>query len=489
MKVWQGTWDLSGSFVIWGEYRAENPQFDGSTHPFACSADELCEDLERFQFEPEEKTSIQLLLPSTEDGPIPSPRLMVPQDEQEQDVFLKMWDVPALVLSPIGAISFLTSLPAELPPGIKFDHSIDFWLEATKLLLELLTRGRVLPGVRADKGSYYAHWHIIPTADEDTERLSVLAESMPPICRALAEKGSLEPSTILESFLGKSADSVIRSFLRTNPITLSVSAMPSGSKHQLALNWLSQLGERDGELHAPLHELAQLDARLKRWGQALQPATSHAIRTAFRVSPPEENAGEQWVLDFLLQSASNESKALSARDLWRGEIGFLRFSEFTPRELEERFLRDLAKATKLFSPMMRALESAHPTHVVLDTEEAYQFLRVSAPLLDQSGFGVLVPDWWHQPQSQLGLHLQIHSEDSPRDPKAAGLLGMHHLVEFSWELSIGEERIDLDAFRELVDKKSPLVRMGGTWVELSPRRSNPPSSSLRNKNPHLECVC
>ncbi|NMC10235.1 MAG: hypothetical protein GYA39_04555 [Methanothrix sp.] len=41
--------------------------------------------------------------------------------------------------------------------------------------------------------------------------------------------------------------------------------------------------------------------------------------------------------------------------------------------------------------MEKSLDRARPVSLDMETEEAYSFLRQSAPMLEQNGFGVLLP--------------------------------------------------------------------------------------------------
>ena len=55
-----------------------------------------------------------------------------------------------------------------------------------------------------------------------------------------------------------------------------------------------------------------------------------------------------------------------------------------------RSLTGLGYAARFFEPLERAPRRAAPERLRLDTEEAFD-LRGCAPLLEESGFGVLVP--------------------------------------------------------------------------------------------------
>ena len=105
--------------------------------------------------------------------------------------------------------------------------------------------------------------------------------------------------------------------------------------------------------------------------------------------------------------------------------------------------------------------------MALDTEGAFGFLRQAAPLLSGAGFGVLLPDWVRK--SKLGLKLTTRSKaassGSVTDPK----FGLQDLVDFRYDLAVGDQELDPDELAELARLKVPLVRLRGQWVELDDR--------------------
>ena len=93
---------------------------------------------------------------------------------------------------------------ARTPPGA----SVAAFATLAGLALEIVAGGRVLPGlVAGERGQYLARWSPVGGGRDD-ERLRVLAESLPPLCRALAPGArSASPPT---PFAGNDPQSVAR---------------------------------------------------------------------------------------------------------------------------------------------------------------------------------------------------------------------------------------------------------------------------------------
>ena len=180
---------------------------------------------------------------------------------------------------------------------------------------------------------------------------------------------------------------------------------------------------------------------------------------------PANGAGGDWRVEFALQLTEDPSLMMPAADVWAGaSTAGLAVGIQHP---EEELLAGLGRAARLFPELDHALRSATPAAVTLDTEGAFGFLKQAAPLLSGAGFGVLLPDWVRK--SKLGLKLTTRSRTtssgSATDPK----FGLQDLVDFRYDLAVGDQELDPDELAELARLKVPLVRLRGQWVELDDR--------------------
>ncbi|MBC7293061.1 MAG: ATP-dependent helicase, partial [Thermoleophilia bacterium] len=180
-----------------------------------------------------------------------------------------------------------------------------------------------------------------------------------------------------------------------------------------------------------------------------------------------EDGDQRWRLEFYLQSNDDRSLLVPACEIWRTGLDNLPFYQRGTQTPQEILLSGLGRASRLFPPLEAGLKSPKPVGLELDAAGAYAFLCEAAPLLEQSGFGVLVPAWWRKPQARPGLKLRIKPKKGSHGT-SAGLFGAETIVEFDWELAIGGETISPEEFRNLARLKAPLVRVRGQWVEFKP---------------------
>jgi SNF2 family DNA or RNA helicase len=155
-----------------------------------------------------------------------------------------------------------------------------------------------------------------------------------------------------------------------------------------------------------------------------------------------------------------------AEIVWKERSGTLTFLKRKFENPQERLLADLGKATRLFPTIEESLKTARPVGLKLSTAQAYTFLRESAPLLEQSGFGVLVPPWWQKPSARLGAKLKVKSKADAQT--GSGLLGLRSIVKYDWTIAIGDTELSTEEFENLVNLKVPLIKVRGQWVELRP---------------------
>ncbi|HEV8652376.1 MAG TPA: DEAD/DEAH box helicase, partial [Actinomycetes bacterium] len=515
MNVLHGVWSASGELCVWAEdsalpataarRRGRPPRKPRARpHPFACPSDRLREvamvaaatPLVEGLVDKAEAGELALLLPSLASGPLASPELVHDPAEAlgesgagagEQHVALAPWRVPALRFDARSALELLLHLPAAgamapgaAPPGA----SLRFLGELAWFVLGLVGRGRVLPGLAEEGERLAARWRPVVTG-HDAERLRALAAVMPPACRAEQTGTALEgrgSAALLGGALDVLADAATRRALAGVAVTVGarpgVSAtwpsLPPRRGRRRAADlaveaWLAALASDDGRFDADVAQLAGLREALDAWLRSAS-AAAGPLRTCFRlVEPPEDQPKRRWRLEFLLQATDEPSLLVPAAEVWRaaGTLTTLARRVERPQEL---LLADLGRAMRLYPELERALRSARPAALALDAGGAHRFLRDAAPLLAQTGFGVLLPSWWDKRGARVGLRLVAGSAAAPGAVAKPGGLDLDTLVDYRWELALGDERLSAEELQELARLKVPLVRLRGRWVELDPER-------------------
>jgi SNF2 family DNA or RNA helicase len=412
--------------------------------------------------------------------------------------------------------------PGELVPG----GSTIYWAAVAWFAADLAERGRVVPALarassNGDGEGWRARWRPVLTGP-DARRAGELADTMPPLCRA-AGPGGEPPGPILTTALNGLADAAARARLDAARPGWTVLPPRSGrrpARIPVAERWLAALTGPDSEVVVSSAEdeteAAELAAGLAAWQDAAQ-APAGPVRTCFRLVEPEpaepdgetaepstepaepsaqatnsspevgEPAAESrppdvpagsvsdpavddhsWRVQFALQSTEDPSLMLDAADVWAGTGGWAPGGIQHP---DEELLAGLGAAARLFGELDSALRTPAPDEVRLDTAGAFRFLSETAPLLAGAGFGVLLPDWARK--ARLGLKLTSRSRSTSAGTDGStgsgGRLSLADLVQFRYDLALGDDTLHPDELAELARLKIPLVRIRGQWVELDER--------------------
>ena len=527
MLVIHGIW-TRGALCLWAEdsaLPAVPPAPPGGRasraalpHPFAAVPDAVADALAVLGSGPRDLAGkaaadeLSLWLPSAGPGPASSPELIRPAGRDEdgarngpgrgRGAALGCWRVPALAFSPAAALTILAAVdPAGTPPGaaghpdLAAGGSLAYWAAVARFAGDLCTRGRVLPGLSHGSDGWAASWRTVLTGP-DAPRAAELAGAMPPLCRA-GEAGGEPPGALLAGALDALADASARGALDKAGLAGWVLLPPRRGRRPARVpvpeRWAAGLTGPDAEVEVATAEdeaeAAGLAAGLDAWRAAAQ-APAGPVRTCFRLVepvhpdiPPDDQAAQPpddqaappadglWHVEFALQSSEDPSLMLAAGDVWEGTGGWSPGGITRP---DEELLAGLGAAARLFGELEDALRDPAPAAVALDTAGAFRFLKETGPLLSGAGFGVLLPDWARKARLGLKLTSRGAGGGSAASPASAGAgggagFGLDDLVEFRYDLAVGDTTLDAGELAELAQLKIPLVRVRGQWVELDDR--------------------
>ncbi|WP_415363032.1 DEAD/DEAH box helicase [Saccharothrix sp. BKS2] len=356
--------------------------------------------------------------------------------------------------------------------------SAKFLTEVVDFGLDLVRRGRVLP-VLDDTRS--ARWRAA-LSGVDSLRHAALRATTPDSFHAAASGVGDGPGGsgggsggsggrggggdgVLTDVLDRLVDREVRRALAGTGVAATTGSATTGSGEDGVVGrWLAALAGAP-RVEAASGEVDGLRRVLGTW--AARGLRESPVRTCFRLVSPEQGGflEDRWRVEFLLQAVDEPSVQVSANQLWRKRDAALRRWVDRPDEV---LLGDLGRASRLYPALDRALVAKRPAELALDVEGAYDFLTHAA-LLAQAGFGVLLPSWWRQP-SRLGLTLDATGRGTAGAVAKEGELGLKALVDFRWELSLGDERLTEAELTALARAKVPLVRVRGQWVHVDRKR-------------------
>ncbi|MBP7694058.1 MAG: DEAD/DEAH box helicase [Anaerolineales bacterium] len=457
--------------AVWAEGELRRPK-SPVEHPFALTASQVVYSLWQFSRDlpttrlTEAARKLALALPSDERRPLASraggeiaETSAARRRRKENAPQLRPWRVEAAMLRPAQALNFLLPLPPTSPRAV-FGPDFEFWLRAARLAALVIGRGRFLP--LADEAGR-GQWRAVLSDPELASLAAQLAQAMPPAARALA-RPLPAPAALLADFLSvTTADYLSQNYTPgRSPFYDPRKFQPKPQPPTAAdLWWLDLFPRARHNLShlTPGPEQPAFGERVRGWAlNAFQYAAS-AYRLALRLEPPAasetpDSGAAVWRLSFHLQPKTDSEDLWAAHTIW----------EAPPQpELPALLRAGLGQAARTYPALAGALAEDCPTALTLSTAEAVDFLENQAAALSAQGFGVLVPAWWRERQRRLTARLSLGQQAN------AGLLGLDAVVDFDWQVAVGDQTLTLAELQQLAHSKTALVQVRGEWMQFNPQ--------------------
>lgn len=400
---------------------------------------------------------------------------------------LHSWLVHGFWLSPAETLVLLSHLP--LGQGVTGEGSVvaadlRFWGYVCRWGLDLMARGKFLPGIELSSQRQAAFWQPLLDSANDQERVRRFALSMPAACVFYQKKAESEyaavplrpgSQTYLVDFLQMMVDEWLRAIAKQQPVPASTPL----SRELPVREWLQGLTGQDPIIDANPVTLSRLREALITWTAPLQ-TRREDYRLCMELIPPATQ-GEQWTLTYQLQSTANPDWQLSAEVIWQHPVDQLRWQQHTIQAPQETLLSGLGRAARLYEPIRQSLLEAKPVCCLLEPIQAYEFIKSAAWKLQDNGVAVTLPPGLTEGSgldSRLGL--KVRAEVPNR--KSRQRLGLKSLLNFQWDLSLAGETLDQKTFEQLTSQGSPLVNVNGKWVELRPQEVRAAKNFLKKKS-------
>ncbi len=472
MKVLHAFWQpdpaqafaQAGNFHLWVETSAPLSKSASATHhPRQLPAKALQSLLAEMGIAgpPALSVTATLPLPSEDNSPLPCPELLpFLETEYPQQATLQEWQIHCRMLTG-QAIASLNELHfqmlfqgQELLPGSDFL----FWHWFSQSLKAVMFKDSFIPALRlqaagGSRHALYAGWEFATAAYEQLIREAV--ECWP----ACAAPG-YEPA----SLLSHCAEVLLhRSAAQASP-TQALRKKIDGSLVDAACHLGSATPwQKNADLQLYRH---WLDWRHKLHGRQ----GALGFQLGLQLHEAEEHAPDVWDLEFRVAARHDPSLSVGLEDYWEmaGQAQQALRANFG-EDFEQNLFLQLGQAARIFPALWEGLETDHPIGIELSLENAFGFLNETAWVLEDAGFRVIVPAWW-TPQGRRRAKLKMRSADQkPKKTIASSSqsgLSLDALLQYRYELSLGEESVSADEWQQLVEAKTPLVRFRGQWVAL-----------------------
>lgn len=515
--ILHGSWIPSGSnvgsFYIWAELNNPDQSPDVPSrdfHPFYSdlttieqvflkvqtedpSVGELYDILASVNIE-----FVELLLPSVQSSPQPSPELLdhwrwtqpLLHRKFEEVDSAQWWTIEAFQLSLAEALDLLELVEIisySSHNHISFGNDLTFWLIALDFLQSIVRARAYLPSLHWDEIEVIEpEWVVFPEKSSLTWKWQRILLQMPPAVQFYRKAGSdpviYSPQMLLRHFLSSVLARRVTSLLLSTSVAEEVMSFPRKGKREpkrFVKEWLSALTFQN---EVELEELGKPTADLFKTtlDQVLDQLDTPSLTGPSQVylhlqTPPPDNPTSDWVLSYWLQSEVDPSLKIPAEEVWRTREGTKHL-----QDPQETLLTGLSKVMNLFTPIRQSLRSKNPSKCLLSIEEVVTFVDEVVPQLDRLGVKVFIPKESEkkglvQPSVKVSL-----------EPTGAGILSRESLLAFDWQVAIGDTILSEKELEQLTNSKTRIVFIQGRWVEVNPyklRRTVNYLTSLQERGP------
>ena len=246
MIALHGAWSPTGRLALWTEDPAlcvggvPTAAHDGETptlHPFCGPTEGIAEWLERDDIDVEQD-DICLLLPSTANGPSPSPSLWLDVDDLPPEADrLRPWTVLACLVDADKAGGVLDLLTDTLPVGHVAADDLRALTAMARFARTLVARGQIRPILMKGFEGWEARWtpRVSHPADATVRRAFI--ENLPPVLRgAGALRAGDAPwddaivpdrAEVVDGVMRAITDALVRQKLPAKPLSPSLKSIPA----------------------------------------------------------------------------------------------------------------------------------------------------------------------------------------------------------------------------------------------------------------------
>lgn len=490
MKILHGTWlpqyiddyIQRGSFYLWVERDSSGKEKkDKDEYSFSPEKNELIDFLKnglgiKLSEHKEQIRDNYFILPAADKGPLNSYELLKYSDREIPEKFyFKEYIIPCYTVKTEELFSLLNDIyflslysGEETRPGA----DILFWYHYVHSLREIILKDSYIPSLKyreiiekkSSCYSVYPSWEII--SEKYEKNIRNYSSFIPQICLAASEKTQKE----IKFFSG---EGLLRHFSENFLCELIWNTNFTGQFDKKIRDTFIYDCIYPFSINKTLRSITKKSylEQYKKWHQWKERLREDQLTSKFTLcfrlieaAEPHDN----WRIDFLLELKEDPSLKISLNDYWTmNKTKKTQLIKKFGRDMEKEILLYLGYGAKIYPEIWKGLETDKPGGFELNLEKAFQFLKEQAWVLEDAGYKVIVPAWW-TPEGRRKAILKIKtSGKSTGSPSVTtGLFTTDKIIQYDYELSIGNERVDKKEWNDLVTAKTPLVKFRGEWMEL-----------------------
>lgn len=452
----------SGGFYLWVESDEVLTDNKGAVHPRHLQ-DQACLDFLKNELavnpvNATQGTLLALRLPTYRNKPLPSPELEYV--EVDGTVVLQDWQVYAYPLrEPLKTINNIHFLCCFQASNSRIGSDFLFWYYFSQSLKQIFAKDQYIPRLLSRKAGekieLYRRWQAVSSHYEGL--IQTAAAQMPLACSQ-----QYEPESLLRHF----AEVVVHELLSAAALE-----MPQSFTKKVQDDFLETILLKK-QTAAPIATCQQLPDEFKHWQhwqqKLLGTDAQSALHLGLQLLEADADHVDQWRLVFFLSSHKDPSLKVDLSDYWADKSHFHKMlsPQFGPA-IDQQLLVNLAQAARIYPKLWQGMEGSEPDSVLLNLDEAFEFLKESAWILEDAGFKIIIPAWLTpKGRRRAKLRLRTSGKAASASASAQSYFSMESLTDYQYQLALGDDTLSPEEWQQLIDTKAPLIHFRGQWIEL-----------------------
>lgn len=446
--------EMDGYLTLWGERSGDGRPAQKGMHPWSATPDEL--GAASTPLGGDEAFTATAWLPTSGGRPVPSSGVIA--EVTSAPTKISPWRVAARRLAAQEAIDVLhmTYGRRTLEDGTIVGEDMAWWAGVLRQVGSMVARQQYLPDmVSVGSDKYVAAWNPV-FVGEDAEWVDAAAAKMPAVARALTRTSTgRAPSTpaaaVLWDVASKLTDRIVRATMQ-GARRRGRGRTRFDSVHDA---WLYSLRSGHHAISGTPEALRLLAGQIHEWQRPIAIMAGSPFRLCFRIEEPEEGQ-DIWNVRYLVQSNEDPSLLVPVDIAW---------DDPERPNLRGHLLFALGQAAEICPGIAAGLSRDGPAGHTTDAAGAYHFLTREAEALRQAGYGVMLPAWWTGRGNRRRLAAKARVRRA--DTGGSGILSLDSMLQFDWEVALGDQAVSMEELERLASLKSSLVKMRGQWAVVS----------------------
>lgn len=350
-----------------------------------------------------------------------------------------------------------------------------FWIEVMRHISDVVKRDDFIPVIfpieEKKKIRYQNKWEII-SADFESE-LKTLANHMP-MSSCLGDFSSYDHVSALQH----ASDVLLNQLISSTRF--------SQKNHNDVANTLLE-GSLPSYTHVKSANTFDKE-RVNKWAvwrNRLQHEQFGAdFHLCFRLISAQNATSNDWGIALQLQSKKDPSFHVDLDEYWQQkDVNFALYQGYFGDAIERQLLLQLGYACRVFPQLENVFNTKKlKSFLTLSETQALSFLRDEAWQLKSYGYRVIIPSWWTQ-KGRNRLKIKLNAKAIlGKSSNPVSYIGKGGLIDFDYQIAMGEQQIGDNEWRQLIHAKSDLVYFRGEWIEIDKEEMGKIQTAVDNAN-------